>query len=85
MSELRALTDVIESWDMLKRDRKSFTQSDLRKFLEVHNAHTRKMIAMFRVTNPEFWVSLAELANNAATLTTPGAKVIADGIDRTGV
>lgn len=74
---------IVETWDIQKRHDRSFTTADLREFVASMNTMTRRMIAEFGVSEPEFYESLAELATNAATLTTKGAKIIADGINRT--
>lgn len=85
MSDLQAVKEIIESWDILKKQRGEFTQRDLRNFVETQNAHCRRLISLFRTEKPDFWQSFAELGIQCATLTTPGARVIADGIDRTNL
>lgn len=42
-----------------------------------------RMVNEFGVQEHDFYVGLMELAINAVTLTTPGARIIADGVDRT--
>ena len=42
-----------------------------------------KMVNQFTRQEWEFYTGLMELSINAATLTTPGARIIADGRDRT--
>jgi len=83
--EVVAIREIVETWMIRRYQVQEFTQRDLRHFIEVHNANTRRLIRAFEYENPEFWSALAELATNAATLTTKGAKIIADGIDRTDV
>jgi hypothetical protein len=46
-------------------------------------AHARNMISLYGVNETDFYTGLQELCMNACTLTTPGAKLIADGVDRT--
>lgn len=45
----------------------------------------RKLIQIFEVNEVDFYTGLMELAVHACTLTTAGAKVIGDGVDRTGL
>lgn len=82
---MQHLIDIVETWDTLKRHNREFNQRDMREFVEQMNAMTRRMIRVVGRENAEFFESLAELCVNAQTLTTKGAKIIADGIDRTNV
>lgn len=43
------------------------------------------VLLRFAVLQHQFWSAFVELAVNAATLTTPGARIIADGVDRTNL
>lgn len=84
--EMQALIDAVETWQTLKVGlAKEWSLNGYRNFSEVHNYHTRKMIRLLEKEDPEFWSSLAELATQAATLTTPRAKFIVGGKDMTNV
>lgn len=85
MIDVRVLKDLVETWNAKKTTGREFTQKDMRHFIEVMNYHTRQLVAQFQIHDPEFWVGLQELAAHASTLTTKGAKVFGDGIDRTNV
>lgn len=61
------------------------TQDGLREFTERMNELTRNLISEFREYDPDFWSGVAELANNAATLTEKGAKLFVNGQDRTNL
>lgn len=45
----------------------------------------RAFMQPFERTEPEFWQGLVDLSIQAATMLTPGARIIADKIDRTDV
>lgn len=127
--DIRAVKEVVESWNTLKTAGRDFNQQDLRRFIETMNAHARKLITLYRETKPQyyqvlfelatlaqtmlsnvpyrvddplvklardlinqfgvnqsdFYTGLFELAQHAITMTTPGAKVFGDGVDRTNV
>ena len=90
MSEQQGLTEfiqIVESWNVVKKviqDPKD-AALDMRKFVEAHNAHTRRLISAVGRDYPDFWTGVFELAMNAQTLTSPKAKIFADGLDRTNV
>ena len=54
-------------------------------FTEAMNALSRSIVSEFGETDPEFYESLSELANNAATLTTKDARIFVNGQDRTNL
>ena len=81
--QLRELTSVIQTW----RERRvglagPFNQDGLRRFIETHNALTRRMIRVFDTIDPEFYTALLELTQNASTLVL-GGKIVVNKIDRT--
>lgn len=86
-SNLPTLEDVaaqVETWAATRVElAASFTQDGFREFCTQNNYRSRRLIAAFGREDPEFWTALAELATNAATLVTPGAKVRADHRDMT--
>jgi hypothetical protein len=82
---MHALIDVVETWNTQKEAGRQFTQKDMRKFIETMNDRTRHMISIVGRDNPEFYTGLFELAQNATTLTTKGAKIYGDGQDRTNL
>ena len=45
----------------------------------------RKFMKPFEMTDPKFYSALMELSIHAVSLVTPGARIIADGVDRTNV
>jgi hypothetical protein len=82
------LVELIESWQTLRSHIASTwnngaSAASLREFVEVHNAHTRKVIAEIGKGDPDFWSAWSELGVNAGTLLTPGAKIFVNGQDRT--
>lgn len=83
---VKEIVDVVESWNVVKKMIQDENPViDMRKFVEAHNAHTRRLISAFQKNYPEFWTGVFELAMNAQTLTSPNAKIFADGQDRTNV
>lgn len=77
---IRYIIDVVETWNSQKTAIvQEFTQGDMTRFVETMNDRTRHLISLFGVKNPEFYTGLLELAQNACTLTTPGAQIVADG------
>lgn len=56
-----------------------------RHFVELQNHLSRQLIAALDMHDPELWQALTELATNAATLTTRGAKIFADKQDVTNL
>jgi hypothetical protein len=48
-------------------------------------ARARVLITNYSVNEAEFYTGLQELCVHASTLTTAGARVIADGVDRTNL
>lgn len=84
--ELQQFIDTVETWQMQRVGlAQGFHQKGLREFVEVQNFLTRKLISQAQRSDPEFWSAVAELATNASTLTTPGAKIFADKQDRTNL
>jgi len=51
--------------------------------LEEYYPRAKEMIAAYGVNETDFYTGLQELCVNACTLATPGARIIADGVDRT--
>lgn len=51
--------------------------------LEEYYPRAKEMIAAYGVNETDFYTGLQELCMNAVTQTTPGARLIADGVDRT--
>lgn len=84
-NDIAALVAIVETWDARKREGRAFSGSDLRRFVEIQNALGQRMVAITGITNPDLWASMAELAQHCSTLTTPRAKVFADGQDMTNV
>ena len=83
---VEALVAHVEAWEAKKREAAAeFTNNGLRRFAELMNYHTKALIQGTEKADPEFWSSLAELATNAATLTTKGAKLRVNHVDRTDV
>jgi len=85
MKDLQSLIDVVETWEVHRQAGRAFNTRDMRRFIETMNDRTRHMISIIGMNSPEFYSSLQELAQHACTMTTPGAKVYGDGIDRTNV
>ncbi len=83
--DLQRLKDIVETWNAKKVNGREFTGADMRRFVEDMNATTRMLIRVLEVEYPEFYTGLMELAMNATTLTTKGARIIADGTDRTNL
>ena len=84
MPDIKEIVDIVETW-RVKRTSREFTRKDLREFVETMNYHTRQLISVFGIVDPEFYSGLFELATHAQTLATRKARIIADGIDRTQV
>jgi hypothetical protein len=82
---IRAIREIVETWNARKITGRQFTQKDMRYFAEVMNANARMLIARFGIVDPEFWSGLGELASHAGALTTKGAKVFGDGKDVTNL
>lgn len=75
-----------ETWQTSRRaEAEAFTLRGFRGFVELMNYQSRQLIAFTRKEDPDFWTALAELANNAATITTKGAKLYADHRDVTNL
>lgn len=84
--DIPALVTAIGTWQTRRvEESQAFTRTGFRGFVEVHNYFTRELIRILENTDPEFYSALAELAVNAQTLTTKGAKLRADHIDRTNL
>lgn len=81
---LDELVTAVETWQVKRvEEAAEFSRSGLQRFCEVMNYHTRRLISVTGKNDPEFWSAMAELSVNAQTLTTPGAKLRANHIDRT--
>ena len=77
---------VCETWQHRRvSEARQFKLSGLRAFCELMNFETRKLISLTGKSDPNFWSAVAELATNAQTLTTRGAKLFAEHQDRTDV
>jgi hypothetical protein len=81
--EIEDLRAAVETWATMRHQFTSFTRTDMQRFVETMNYHTRKTISILNSQDPEFWSALMELAQNASTLVTKGAKIFVDGEDRT--
>lgn len=89
MADKPTIEDAVsatETWQVRRHEiAQGFHLRGLREFCEFQNFQTRKLISYFGKQDPEFWTALAELATNAQTLTTKGAKVFADKKDVTNL
>jgi len=83
--DMQAFIDTVETWAVLRKEVRDFARPDMYRFVERMNANTRKLISHTGKQDPDFWSSLMELSQNACTMTTPGAKIFADGQDRTNL
>ena len=73
----------VKRWQETKKTLAAKQDMDsLRSFTESMNALSRALISEFHEHDPEFFTSLAELANNAATLTDRSARLVVNGKDR---
>lgn len=80
------LVSLVEMWQRERvRQSEGFNLRGFREFCEVMNKQTRDLISFCDRKDPEFWTALLELAQNASTLTTKGAKVRADHRDVTNL
>jgi hypothetical protein len=71
------LVSVFETWQTRRIPlAATFSRDGMREFVEVMNYETRRAIALTHKEDPEFWTAVAELATQAATLTTAGAKLM---------
>lgn len=78
------LRGVVERWQRGRvSEARKFSMRGFRNFAEYMNAQTREVVAYFGTDDPDFYSALAELAVNAQTLTTPSARLLADGRDVT--
>lgn len=85
-SPLDDFVSAVETWQMSRREEaQAFTLRGFRQFCEEMNFRSRKLINLTHKEDPDFWTALAELANNAATITTKGAKLYADRRDMTNL
>lgn len=76
---------IAETWAARRTETaRTLTANGLRGFVELMNAQTRLLIRELNIQDPTLWEGLAELCNNAATLTS-GAKIHAEHIDRTSL
>jgi hypothetical protein len=70
----------------LATNAQALTSKEVVKFLDAREAsEARQFVLLVARDYSEFYTGLFELAMHACTLTTPGARVFGDGIDRTGV
>lgn len=83
-TEIAALVSAVETWRARRVGlAEGFNLRGFREFCEVMNYWTRKLISVTEQQDPDFWSALSELAVNAQTLTTRGAKLKADHRDMT--
>lgn len=83
---LEEVKTIVESWASRRHLLAGIGASDdLTRFVEAHNELTRKLVSEFQNQNVEFWSALAELATNAQTQVTKGAKLFANKKDRTSL
>lgn len=132
---LQRVKEVVETWDIHRKDRRGFNAVDMRKFVEAMNDRTKQIIRLvrredvsfyqavantsnnaanwlawvvssdaqpspltdaqaeivrpfiraFNTDSQDFYTALTELCVNAQTQLTPGARLMADGINRTDV
>ena len=81
--DVEAIRDAVNAWERQRRTLSGeFTTDSLRKFTESMNTHVRSLIRSTGLITPEQMGALAELATQAATTLTPGAKLFVDGHDR---
>jgi hypothetical protein len=83
--DLNALVSLAETWDVERRNGRTFTTADMRRFAMAMNDRTRHMITIMNRRDPAFYSALAELCVHAQTLTQPGARLIAGGEDVTNL
>lgn len=88
--DIQKLRDVVGTWQARRieiglESQNRTSAASLRKFVEVMNAMTRSLIRELDSQDPEFYSALMELAQNAATLTTPGANIFGDGSKMTNL
>lgn len=83
---LADLVSVFETWQLRRKEvAEGFHLRGFREFVELMNYETRRAISMAHKEDPDFWTAVAEIANNAALLTTKGAKLRADHSDMTNL
>lgn len=83
---LEAFVSTVETWQTRRREEaQAFSLRGLRGFVELMNYQTRRLVNLTHKEDPDFWTALAELATQAATLTTEGAKLFADKRDMTNL
>jgi hypothetical protein len=58
---------VIETWDVLRKANREFSQMDMRRFVETMNDRTRQLIRLFMSTDPTFYQGIADRATNVIT------------------
>ena len=82
--KLEFVRNTVKAWQGRKRQLAGLgSMDDLVHFTEAMNLKSKDLISSLDERDPDFWVSLAELANNAAMLTEKGAKLFVNGKDRT--
>jgi hypothetical protein len=78
------LVSVFETWQVRRKEEaEGFHLRGFRGFVELMNYETRRAISLTGKQDPDFWSAVAEIATNAQTLTTAGAKLRADHRDMT--
>ena len=92
MIEEREIRDIVETWEIRKRENANsgvggkMGQKELNTFIEVMNVQSRRLMRLLDFPEGDgaepLWASLAELANNAAAISVR-AKTFADGQDKT--
>lgn len=91
MSDSSEVKEVVEAW-IIQRT-KLFEEpgmkyndgsnaASMRRFIEIHNAQTRRLITAVQVSDPQFWDALVELASNAGRIV-GGGRLFLNGEDRT--
>ena len=89
MPDYRAVSDLIGTWQIRKREvfkKNPFNEgsnaSSLREFVEIQNGLSRRLISEFGIQDSDWYESLVELALNAQRMI-EGGKVFVNGQDRT--
>ena len=83
---LQQFKELVGTWAVLRHTTpREFNGADMRNFIGMMNDRTRQFVSILETQDPEFYSAIAELATNAATLTTPGARIIGDGRNMTDV
>jgi hypothetical protein len=87
--DYRELIDLVETWEIRKRTifqedpyKDGSNATSLRRFVELQNMLSRKLISEFGKQDPDFYESLVELALNAQRIIEKG-KIFVNGSDVT--